>query len=163
MKEKKLLDADCLINTVYTITTSHIKWMNILTFSLMGYNFLKYFCVDVMLHCYSSSVLGLSLSSSEKLFRVTHLSPLLYSILTLSIGGFLAFGLGFSEFLLVSRTSSLTLSISGIFKVNLVQQAIFLVHNIWYTLIFLSLLFFLIGSMHFTFGCTCNGRQNEHP
>lgn len=59
---------------------------------------------------------GLSLSSSEKLFRVTHLSPLLYSILTLSIGGFLAFGLGFSEFLLVSRTSSLTLSISGIFK-----------------------------------------------
>lgn len=59
---------------------------------------------------------GLSLSTSEKLFRVTHLSPLLHSLLTLSIGGFLAFGLGFSEFLLVSRTSSLTLSISGIFK-----------------------------------------------
>ncbi|MED6293036.1 hypothetical protein CHARACLAT_006705 [Characodon lateralis] len=59
---------------------------------------------------------GLSLSASEKLFRVTKLSPLLYSLLTLSIGGTLAFGLGFSEFLLVSRTSSLTLSISGIFK-----------------------------------------------
>lgn len=59
---------------------------------------------------------GLSLSTSEKLFRVTELSPLLYSLATLSIGGTLAFGLGFSEFLLVSRTSSLTLSISGIFK-----------------------------------------------
>ncbi|XP_068607548.1 solute carrier family 35 member C2 [Brachionichthys hirsutus] len=59
---------------------------------------------------------GLSLSTSEKLFRVTELSPLLYSLFTLSVGGALAFGLGFSEFLLVSRTSSLTLSISGIFK-----------------------------------------------
>ncbi|KAM4570989.1 solute carrier family 35 member C2-like [Fundulus diaphanus] len=59
---------------------------------------------------------ALSLSVSEKLFRVTELSPLLYSLMTLSLGGALAFGLGFSEFLLVSRTSSLTLSISGIFK-----------------------------------------------
>ncbi|XP_061780620.1 solute carrier family 35 member C2 isoform X1 [Nerophis lumbriciformis] len=59
---------------------------------------------------------GLSLSTSDKLFRVTELSPLLYSVLLLSMGGVLAFGLGFSEFLLVSRTSSLTLSISGIFK-----------------------------------------------
>ncbi|KAJ3587172.1 hypothetical protein NHX12_013561 [Muraenolepis orangiensis] len=48
-----------------------------------------------------------------------HLPPLLYSLLTLSLGGCLAFGLGFSEFLLVSRTSSLTLSIAGIFKVRL--------------------------------------------
>lgn len=72
-------------------------------------------------HCRFSSISfvfpGLSLSTSDKLFRVTELSPLLYSLLTLSIGGSLAFGLGFSEFLLVSRTSSLTLSISGIFKV----------------------------------------------
>uniref|UniRef100_A0A8C4ZNL5 Solute carrier family 35 member C2 n=1 Tax=Gadus morhua TaxID=8049 RepID=A0A8C4ZNL5_GADMO len=59
---------------------------------------------------------GLGVSSSEKLFRVEHLPPLLYSLLTLSLGGALAFGLGFSEFLLVSRTSSLTLSIAGIFK-----------------------------------------------
>lgn len=59
---------------------------------------------------------GVSLSTSEKLFRVTELSPLSYSLFTLSIGGVLAFGLGFSEFLLVSKTSSLTLSISGIFK-----------------------------------------------
>uniref|UniRef100_A0A9J7ZIC3 Solute carrier family 35 member C2 n=1 Tax=Cyprinus carpio carpio TaxID=630221 RepID=A0A9J7ZIC3_CYPCA len=59
---------------------------------------------------------GLSVSTTEKLFRVSELSHLLYSLLTLSLGGMLAFGLGFSEFLLVSRTSSLTLSIAGIFK-----------------------------------------------
>ncbi|XP_020315163.1 solute carrier family 35 member C2-like isoform X2 [Oncorhynchus kisutch] len=59
---------------------------------------------------------GLSLSTSEKLFCVNELSPMLYSLATLSIGGSLAFGLVFSEFLLVSKTSSLTLSIAGIFK-----------------------------------------------
>ncbi|KAK0137329.1 Solute carrier family 35 member C2 [Merluccius polli] len=59
---------------------------------------------------------GLAVSASEKLFRVEQLHPLLYSLLTLSLGGMLAFCLGFSEFLLVSRTSSLTLSIAGIFK-----------------------------------------------
>ncbi|RXM94127.1 Solute carrier family 35 member C2, partial [Acipenser ruthenus] len=59
---------------------------------------------------------GLSLCLSEKLFRVSELPSLLHSLLTLSAGGALAFGLGFSEFLLVSKTSSLTLSISGIFK-----------------------------------------------
>ncbi|KAL2104121.1 hypothetical protein ACEWY4_000989 [Coilia grayii] len=59
---------------------------------------------------------GLSLCTSEKLFRVSELGPLLYSLTTLAVGGALAFGLGFSEFLLVSRTSSLTLSIAGIFK-----------------------------------------------
>uniref|UniRef100_A0A673LF87 Collagen alpha-1(XX) chain-like n=1 Tax=Sinocyclocheilus rhinocerous TaxID=307959 RepID=A0A673LF87_9TELE len=61
---------------------------------------------------------GLSVSTTEKLFRVSELSHLLYSLLTLSVGGMLAFGLGFSEFLLVSRTSSLTLSIAGIFKLG---------------------------------------------
>lgn len=71
---------------------------------------------------------GLSLSVSEQLFRVTNLSPLLYSLAALSVGGLLAFGLGFSEFLLVSRTSSLTLSISGIFKV--------LYKCVWYDLLF---------------------------
>lgn len=59
---------------------------------------------------------GLSVSSSSRLFRVSSLPPLLSSLLALSVGGLLAFGLGFSEFLLVSRTSSLTLSVSGIFK-----------------------------------------------
>ncbi|KAI5612327.1 collagen alpha-1(XX) chain-like isoform X2, partial [Silurus asotus] len=59
---------------------------------------------------------GLNLAMTEKLFRVNELHPLLYSLLALFVGGSLAFGLGFSEFLLVSRTSSLTLSIAGIFK-----------------------------------------------
>nr|XP_015824243.2 solute carrier family 35 member C2 [Nothobranchius furzeri] len=82
--------------------------------------------IDAMYHLQPLMFLGLfplflyneavSLSTSEKLFRVTELSPLLNSVLVLSVGGTLAFGLGFSEFLLVSRTSSLTLSISGIVK-----------------------------------------------
>ncbi|XP_039591144.1 solute carrier family 35 member C2 [Polypterus senegalus] len=59
---------------------------------------------------------GLSLSTSEKLFRVSDMSHLLHTIVLLSLGGALAFGLGFSEFLLVSKTSGLTLSIAGIFK-----------------------------------------------
>ncbi|XP_043843103.1 solute carrier family 35 member C2 isoform X2 [Dromiciops gliroides] len=60
--------------------------------------------------------LGLHLSTSEKIFRFQDPGLLLGVLGTLFFGGILAFGLGFSEFLLVSRTSSLTLSIAGIFK-----------------------------------------------
>ncbi|XP_036273610.1 solute carrier family 35 member C2 isoform X2 [Pipistrellus kuhlii] len=61
--------------------------------------------------------LGLHLSTSEKIFRFQDTGLLLRVLGSLFLGGILAFGLGFSEFLLVSRTSSLTLSIAGIFKV----------------------------------------------
>ncbi|XP_037667736.1 solute carrier family 35 member C2 isoform X1 [Choloepus didactylus] len=59
---------------------------------------------------------GLHLSTSEKIFRFQDPGLLLRVLGSLFLGGILAFGLGFSEFLLVSRTSSLTLSIAGIFK-----------------------------------------------
>uniref|UniRef100_A0A8C3JHI3 Solute carrier family 35 member C2 n=1 Tax=Calidris pygmaea TaxID=425635 RepID=A0A8C3JHI3_9CHAR len=59
---------------------------------------------------------GLPLSVSEKLFRFHEAGTLFSLVGKLFLGGILAFGLGFSEFLLVSRTSSLTLSIAGIFK-----------------------------------------------
>ncbi|XP_053099298.1 solute carrier family 35 member C2 isoform X5 [Hemicordylus capensis] len=59
---------------------------------------------------------GLSLAASEKLFRFQQAERLLGLLGKLALGGVLAFGLGFSEFLLVSRTSSLALSVSGIFK-----------------------------------------------
>lgn len=61
---------------------------------------------------------GLHLSTSEKVFRFQDAGLLLRVLGSLFLGGVLAFGLGFSEFLLVSRTSSLTLSIAGIFKVQ---------------------------------------------
>lgn len=61
---------------------------------------------------------GLHLSTSEKIFRFQDTGLLLRVLGSLFLGGILAFGLGFSEFLLVSRTSSLTLSIAGIFKVH---------------------------------------------
>ncbi|XP_074744271.1 solute carrier family 35 member C2 isoform X4 [Strix uralensis] len=59
---------------------------------------------------------GLPLSISEKLLRFHEAGMLLSLVGKLFLGGILAFGLGFSEFLLVSRTSSLTLSVAGIFK-----------------------------------------------
>ncbi|XP_060133420.1 solute carrier family 35 member C2 isoform X2 [Zootoca vivipara] len=59
---------------------------------------------------------GLPLSASEKLFRFHEVDLLLGLLGKLALGGLLAFGLGFSEFLLVSKTSSLALSVSGIFK-----------------------------------------------
>uniref|UniRef100_A0ACB8F838 Uncharacterized protein n=1 Tax=Sphaerodactylus townsendi TaxID=933632 RepID=A0ACB8F838_9SAUR len=71
------------------------------------------------MHCWPVSLrasAGLPLSSSEKLFRFHEAEALLCLLGKLALGGVLAFGLGFSEFLLVSRTSSLALSISGIFK-----------------------------------------------
>ncbi|XP_053309370.1 solute carrier family 35 member C2 isoform X2 [Spea bombifrons] len=59
---------------------------------------------------------GLHVSTSEQLFRYHDVNRLLVLLSALCAGGLLAFGLGYSEFLLVSRTSSLTLSIAGIFK-----------------------------------------------
>ncbi|XP_030624518.1 solute carrier family 35 member C2 [Chanos chanos] len=59
---------------------------------------------------------GLNLTKSDELFHPKEYSTLVPILLSLAGGGLLAFGLGFSEFLLVSRTSSLTLSIAGIFK-----------------------------------------------
>lgn len=69
-------------------------------------------------HSLSPLISGLHLSTSEKIFRFQDTGLLLRVLGSLFLGGILAFGLGFSEFLLVSRTSSLTLSIAGIFKVQ---------------------------------------------
>ncbi|NXJ89711.1 S35C2 protein, partial [Corythaixoides concolor] len=83
--------------------------------------------IDAMFHLQPLMFLGLfplfavfegasPLSVSEKLLHF-HEAGMLFSLVgKLFLGGILAFGLGFSEFLLVSRTSSLTLSIAGIFK-----------------------------------------------
>ncbi|XP_065379305.1 solute carrier family 35 member C2 isoform X9 [Macaca fascicularis] len=57
-----------------------------------------------------------SWGSSLSLLYLKDTGLLLRVLGSLFLGGILAFGLGFSEFLLVSRTSSLTLSIAGIFK-----------------------------------------------
>uniref|UniRef100_A0A672U0J0 Solute carrier family 35 member C2 n=1 Tax=Strigops habroptila TaxID=2489341 RepID=A0A672U0J0_STRHB len=82
--------------------------------------------IDITFHLQPLMFLGLfplftvferlPLSTSEKLFCF-HEAGMLFSLVEkLFLGGILAFGLGFSEFLLVSRTSSLTLSIAGLFK-----------------------------------------------
>ncbi|XP_054029618.1 solute carrier family 35 member C2 isoform X2 [Dryobates pubescens] len=82
--------------------------------------------IDTMFHLQPLMVLGLfplfvvfeglPLSISEKLFHFHEAGMLLSLVGKLFLGGILAFGLSFSEFLLVSRTSSLTFSIAGVFK-----------------------------------------------
>ncbi|RUS73853.1 hypothetical protein EGW08_018397, partial [Elysia chlorotica] len=82
--------------------------------------------IDMMYHMQPWMILALlplsaglelqSVSTSELYFRFTDYSVLMSSIGMILLGGALGFMLEFSEFLLLSHTSSLTLSISGIFK-----------------------------------------------
>ena len=60
----------------------------------------------------------MKLSSTELVFRSTDVELLAQNMGLVLAGAVLAFFLEFSEFLLVSNTSSLTLSIAGIFKVS---------------------------------------------
>nr|KAG5704526.1 hypothetical protein BaRGS_003837 [Batillaria attramentaria] len=59
---------------------------------------------------------GLKLSSTELVFRFNDIDVLAKNLGLVLLGAVLAFFLEFSEFLLLCMTSSLTLSISGIFK-----------------------------------------------
>lgn len=58
------------------------------------------------------------MATSIDTFRFKQLPVLAQHLAILGVGAFLAFMLELSEFLLVSRTSSITLSLSGIFKVG---------------------------------------------
>ena len=60
---------------------------------------------------------GLSVVSTDKFFRTDDFDSVLQNVLWIMFGAVLAFFLESSEFLVVSYTSSLTLSVSGIFKV----------------------------------------------
>lgn len=62
---------------------------------------------------------GVSFLTTDKFFRNSDISSLAYNSLLILLGSLLAFLLESSEYLVVSHTSSLTLSISGIFKVVL--------------------------------------------
>ena len=64
-------------------------------------------------------VAGQSLALSPQLFSAPDSSTLWVTIAMVLFGCFLAFMISVAEFLLLSHTSSLTLSISGIFKVSL--------------------------------------------
>jgi solute carrier family 35, member C2 len=61
---------------------------------------------------------GIEVISSNRFFRSDDLSNIAYNISFILIGSLLAFFLEASEFLLITYTSSMTLSIAGIFKVN---------------------------------------------
>ncbi|CAH1778586.1 unnamed protein product [Owenia fusiformis] len=82
--------------------------------------------LDLMYHVQPWMIVGLlplavafeavPLATTENFFRFHDTKVLLTNLGLVVLGASLAFFLEFSEFLLVSRTSSLTLSISGIFK-----------------------------------------------
>lgn len=59
---------------------------------------------------------GIQIATTDQFFRFTEYSILFRNLGLVFLGACLAFMLEFSEFLLVSQTSSLTLSISGIVK-----------------------------------------------
>ncbi|XP_019629456.1 PREDICTED: solute carrier family 35 member C2-like isoform X1 [Branchiostoma belcheri] len=59
---------------------------------------------------------GLPISLEEQLFRYHSLHIVMLTVGKIMLGATLAFMLGMSEFLLLHHTSSLTLSVSGIFK-----------------------------------------------
>ena len=66
----------------------------------------------------SSYFEGVAIATTENLFCFSDYSILFRNLGLVLLGAVLAFFLEFSEFLLVCQTSSLTLSIAGIFKVG---------------------------------------------
>lgn len=59
---------------------------------------------------------GISFFATEQLFAAETFAEQLPTLIKIFVGGFIAFFLGFSEYLLLRNTSSLTFSICGIFK-----------------------------------------------
>ena len=73
---------------------------------------------------------GLNIVSTDKFFRTEDMSEVEKNLLVILAGAALAFFLESSEFLVVTYTSSLTLSISGIFKeVCTIYLAVVINHN----------------------------------
>ncbi len=61
-------------------------------------------------------------ATTDELFHTEDMQLVFINFVTLLFGATLAFFLEFSEFLLVSYTSGLTLSVAGIFKVSFVNE-----------------------------------------
>uniref|UniRef100_A0A0B6ZM18 Sugar phosphate transporter domain-containing protein n=1 Tax=Arion vulgaris TaxID=1028688 RepID=A0A0B6ZM18_9EUPU len=72
---------------------------------------------------------GGSVSTTDQYFRFSEWSVLLHGIGGIMLGGSLGFMLEFSEYLLLSHTSSLTLSISGVFKELCILVLAYLVNH----------------------------------
>jgi solute carrier family 35, member C2 len=62
---------------------------------------------------------GVSLASTYQAFRFEHWAQVAHTFFGVLLGASIAFLMEISEFLLIMVTSSLTLSIAGIFKVNM--------------------------------------------
>ena len=62
---------------------------------------------------------GLDLALTKHVFRYENVHDMLTTIMQVLVGSLMAFFMEVTEYLLVSLTSSLTLSVSGIIKVNM--------------------------------------------
>ncbi|BFZ12772.1 hypothetical protein BsWGS_15811 [Bradybaena similaris] len=76
-----------------------------------------------------AGVEGIFVSTTDQYFRFSDWSVLMYNIGAVLFGGLLGFMLEFSEYLLLAHTSSLTLSISGVFKESCILALGYLVNN----------------------------------
>lgn len=66
--------------------------------------------------------LGVSVITNCQLVRFISIDEMLYMSLKILVGAFIAFFMEVSEVMVVTYTSSLTLSIAGIFKVNKINK-----------------------------------------
>lgn len=78
-----------------------------------------------------SIVTGVSLSSTFRAFRFEQWSTLAHTVGSVLLGASIAFLMEVSEFLVVSLTSSLTLSIAGIAKVSKLLISIHELKLLW--------------------------------
>ena len=74
---------------------------------------------------------GLDLALTKHVFRYENVHDMLTTIMQVLVGSLMAFFMEVTEYLLVSLTSSLTLSVSGIIKVNvsIIQYPICIVRH----------------------------------
>lgn len=72
----------------------------------------------VMVLPFAISFEGVAVATSCKFFNFSNLQDVGHTLWTVLLGALIAFCMEFSEYLVISCTSSLTLSIAGIFKVR---------------------------------------------
>lgn len=68
---------------------------------------------------------GMALASNCKIFRYQDTAVVVITLLQIVVGAVLAFCMEVAEFMVVTHTSSLTLSVAGIFKVWDIMSCVF--------------------------------------
>lgn len=104
-------------------------------------NLWQFFKITVILLNRVIGFSGIAVASSCKFFNYTNLQDVGHTLWTVLLGAFIAFCMECSEYLVITCTSSLTLSIAGIFKV--IISVLYLL-SMYYRFLFFWIWFFLI-------------------